>query len=127
MHSSTALTPEEYGHAAVKVRQFEESQAGNVCVLGMRPTNFYCELKSFPTTLLHGHPTMCPLIHLELDRRTKNMSEEDSERKRKYENALRRFRLLFASRDRVQRVRQSFHCSRLGVQPRGVQLICMRP
>jgi hypothetical protein len=39
------------------------------------------------------------------------------------EAGMRRFRLLFAARDRVQRVRRSFHTSRLGVKPRSMQLI----
>ena len=49
-HSSTALTPDECGHAVVKVRQFEESQAGTVGVL--QPTSIVRSSRSRQCALL---------------------------------------------------------------------------
>jgi len=109
-----AQTPEEYGFATAANRQFEAFRAGHVGIHAPQPTGFYRELKS--------RSTMSPFITLHLPRRTK-VAGKGTDLLRIYEAAMRRFRELFAARDRVQRVRRSFHTSRLGVKPRSMQLM----
>jgi hypothetical protein len=113
--SHVAQTPEEYGFATAANRQFEAFRAGNIGINAPQPTGFYRELKN--------RSTMSPFITLELPRRTKEKKAWDPDVMRHREAGMSRFRILFAARDRVQRVRRSFHTSRLGVKPRSMQLI----
>jgi len=104
----TAQTQEEYGHAVTTTRQFEESKAANLGTQGLRSTRFSRDLKS--------SPPMSPYISLPLFRRKKRVSEESSRKKHLHELGIRKFRLLYAMKDKVQRVS-------LGVRPRGMHLM----
>jgi hypothetical protein len=66
---------------------------------------------------------MSAYITISFPQRKKVISKKKSREKKKLEDIIHRFRLLYARRDKVQRVRRSYHCSKLGVRPRSVQLM----